>query len=139
MVLKKLFEKMGNSFRRFMRGRYGNDELNIFLLVLCTVFAFLSFIPQLYGISILTLVTLIWTSFRSLSKNHVKRRKELDVYRRMKNRMSKWFSLRKDMWRDRKTHTYFKCPKCKAVIRVPKRRGGGIVNCPKCGNKITRK
>ena len=105
-MLKKLFEKMGNSFRRFMRGRYGNDELNIFLLVLCTVFAFLSFIPQLYGISILTLVTLIWTSFRSLSKNHVKRRKELDVYRRMKNRMSKWFSLRKDMWREKNTHLF---------------------------------
>ena len=137
--MKKFFEKMTNSFRRFMKGRYGNDDLNIFLFGLCTVFTFISLVPSLYGFSVLTLMILIWACFRCLSKNYFRRKSELDIYIRINRRMSKWILLQKNMWKERKTHTYFKCPKCKAVIRVPKRRGGGIVNCPKCGNKITRK
>lgn len=53
----------------------------------------------------------------------------------MNNKLKAWFRLRKDMWRDRKTHKYFKCRNCKAVIRVPKRKGGGVVACPKCGTR----
>ena len=51
----------------------------------------------------------------------------------IKQKFSAWIRLSKDMWRDRKTHTYFKCPSCKAMIRVPKRKGGGVVPCPRCG------
>ena len=48
------------------------------------------------------------------------------------DKLKSWAALGKNIWRDRKTHTYFKCANCKAVIRVPKRKGGGIVTCPKC-------
>lgn len=38
-----------------------------------------------------------------------------------------------------KEHKYFKCPKCKARLRVPKGRGRITVTCPRCGNKFDKK
>ena len=44
-----------------------------------------------------------------------------------------FFVLRKNKFRDRKTHVYRKCPHCKAQIRLPKVKGEHKCACPKCG------
>ena len=40
---------------------------------------------------------------------------------------------------ERETHKYFKCKKCKAVLRVPKGRGKIEITCPKCRAKVIKK
>ena len=42
----------------------------------------------------------------------------------------------KTMFKDRKTHVFKKCPQCKAMIRLPKRKGSHEVICPKCGREF---
>lgn len=137
--MRRFFERMANAIARFMYGRYGADELNLVLMWSYLGFAFLSMIPKLYVFSLLSMALLIWSCFRSLSRNLGARRRELMRYLALKQRIVDHFRLRKAKWRDRKTHVYFKCKRCGAVIRVPKRKGGGVVNCPKCKNRIVRK
>ena len=72
--------------------------------------------------SLLSMALLIWSCFRSLSRNLEARRRELVRYLALKRRVTDRFRLQKAKWRDRKTHVYFRCPKCRAVIRVPKRK-----------------
>jgi uncharacterized C2H2 Zn-finger protein len=136
--MKNWFQRLGYRMASFMYGRYGNDELTKVLMVISLVFLVLSWIPVLWFFYFLALAVMVWSLFRSFSKNIFKRRRELERYLKMKNGFLGFFKLRRNKWRDRKTHTYFKCPKCKAVLRVPRGKGSIIVTCPKCGERIEK-
>lgn len=89
-------------------------------------------------ISIAAWVVLIWAIVRAMSRNHTKRREELGKYYGIKKKITDKFSLWKVIWKERKTHVFFKCKNCGAVLRVPKNRGDIVVTCPKCKSKIDK-
>lgn len=126
----------------FMQGRYGNDELNITLLVVALILALVSRFT--FGISrliltILELALLCIMIFRIFSRNIYKRsyenRKFLPVY----TAVTGWFKLTYKRFRDGKTHRYYKCPQCKAQLRVKNIKGEHTIRCPKCGNNFKKK
>ena len=135
-----MFRRFGESFRRFMYGRYGSDELNIALLIAAVAVSlsntFLSLFlrisvvytrvisPILY---LLMLALLGYSLFRTFSRNIYARQKE-----------NRWFKLRWERLRDRKNR-YYSCPKCKQTVRVPKGKGKISIHCPKCGEKFIKK
>lgn len=134
--MKRWFQNLGEKMQAWMYGRYGFDELSKFLTIIALVLVLLSgFIPLFSPIA---LVLLIWSMVRTYSRNIVKRQKERDAYLRFTGKFKQFFKSRKNMWRDRKTHRYYKCPICKAYLRVPKGRGKIEISCPKCNNKIIR-
>lgn len=134
--MKKWFQKMGEKIQTWMYGRYGYDELSKFLSITAIVLILLSaFVPLLNPIA---LILLIWSMVRTYSRNIEKRRREREIYLRCTGKIKQFFKLRKNMIRDRKTYKYYKCPCCKAYLRVPKGRGKIEISCPKCHNKITR-
>lgn len=100
-----------NAIQRFMYGRYGNDQLNLFLmglyLLLYLVYLFLR-VDLLYLVSF---VLLFVTLFRMLSRNMERRRMENLRFMRAANPVISWFRLRRNIRRD-KEHVYFKCPSC---------------------------
>ena len=129
-----------------MYGRYGTDTLSkvnlwayaavlIIYTVLRIVFAFTLkgnvIAPTILSISYIVisaaLISLLF--FRMFSKNIVKRRAENE-------RFCGFFKLCKNMYRDRNTHVYRVCPKCKAVLRLPKAKGKHTVVCPRCRNRF---
>ena len=63
-----------NAIRRFMYGRYGNDQLNLFLVVLYLalylLFAATRFVPLYW----LTVVLIITALFRTLARRLPRRR-----------------------------------------------------------------
>jgi hypothetical protein len=122
-----------------MYGRYGNDDLTKFLLILGLVFMVISWFPHLGWFYFLAAAVLVWSLMRSFSRKIDRRRRELDRYLRIKKPIVNFFKLRRNKWRDRKTHVYFKCKKCKAVLRVPRGKGSIIVTCAKCGDRIEKK
>ena len=121
-----------------MEGRYGFDELSMFMNMAGLVMLFLAYIPYLQWLSAGALALLIWAIVRAMSKNHTKRREELNKYYGIRKKITNKFSLWKTMWKERKTHVFFKCKNCGAVLRVPKGRGDIVVTCPKCKNKIDK-
>ena len=64
------------------------------------------------------------------------RRKENDFVFGIFRRIKGFFKLQKNKFKDRKTHVYRKCPKCKAVLRLPKAKGKHTVVCPRCKNRF---
>lgn len=138
--MKKFFGRIGNAIARFMYGRYGGDELNTVLCFVAILFVLLSYVPYVgIAFSVLAFSTLLWTFFRTFSKNVPKRRRELERYYRIKTAPGRARQLRKNKKRDKKTHCYFKCPKCRSVLRVPRGKGEIIVTCPRCGTRTEKK
>lgn len=137
--MKSFFRKMGERFARMMYGRYGNDALNNFLLIAALVLMLLAYLPYLQICWLLSLAALIWSNVRCFSRNIGKRRGELMRYLSVRNKVRGWFSLHRKMWKERKTHCYFKCKKCKAMLRVPRGKGEIDVTCPKCSTVSVKK
>lgn len=135
--------KIKSFLYRFMYGRYGVDTLYWWcmgaILALWLIRGVLSFFHLtvaalvVYGIST---AILVYALFRFFSKNRYKRSLENMKFRTFIGAVGKKFSLIRDRFRDRKTHVYKKCPKCKAVLRLPKKKGSHTVRCPKCQNRF---
>ena len=121
-----------------MYGRYGNDALTTFLLILGLILMVISWIPCLWWVYFLAAAVLIWSLTRSFSRKFDKRRRELDRYLKIKKPIVNFFKLSRNKWRDRKTHVYFKCKKCKAVLRVPRGKGSIVVICTRCKDRIEK-
>ncbi len=136
--MKNWFEKLGYKMASFMYGRYGNDALTKFLLILALILMVISWIPSLWWVYLLALAVMIWSLFRTFSRRFDKRRRELERYLKIQKPIVNFFKLSRNKWRDRKTHVYFKCKKCKAVLRVPKGKGSIVVICTRCKDRIEK-
>ena len=127
-----MFRKIGDQFRNFMIGRYGSDKLNTYLLGAGVV---LMLIGAMFGgksalaswCSLLCYVPLIWCIFRMYSRNIQARQRENAA-------VQNFLSHLKD-----KDHRYFRCPRCRQTVRVPRGRGKINIRCPKCSERFIRK
>jgi DNA-directed RNA polymerase subunit RPC12/RpoP len=129
---------MREKFYRFMQGRYGNDALNQFLVVIILLCLGLSFF---FGniFYVIGLVGLFYMYFRMFSKNIAKRSTENQAYLKVYDKIR--FSLQKrfHFLKQSKTHHIYKCPTCQQKIRVPRGKGRISIHCPKCGNEFVKK
>ena len=127
-----------NAIQRFMYGRYGSDQLNLFLISLYLVFYLLYISTHLVVFSWLTLILLFLSLFRLLSRNVVQRRAENTKFLQTVSPVIHWFRLRRAIRRD-KEHRYFKCPNCGQQLRVPRGKGKITVTCRGCGASFQEK
>ena len=121
-----------NAIQRFMYGRYGSDQLNVFLIVLYLLLYFLSAVTEFFPLYWLSLLLLCVTLFRILSRNIPARRRENAKFLQAADPVIRWFRLRRTIRRD-KDHRYFKCPNCGQKLRVPRGMGRITVTCRSCG------
>ena len=133
---------MRERFARFMIGRNGNDQLNLFLLILCAVFLILGaftggILQALFRVLMLLLMGLVY--FRMFSKDVYKRREENSRYLNLRYQVFAKLKALKERWVQRKDYKFFHCPSCHAVLRVPKGRGKIKIVCRKCGNSFIGK
>jgi hypothetical protein len=133
---------MKEKMARFMAGRNGNDQLNLFLFA---VDALLLLAAMLIGgrvgsgLYIAVLVLLAFIYFRSFSRNLPRRREENEKYLRLKYRLAADMKVRKEKWVQRKEYKFYTCPSCKTTLRVPRGHGKIKIVCRKCGNSFTGK
>lgn len=125
--------------QKWMIGRYGTDELSIFLLRLALIIMLISIVPALRILDVLGWVLAGISIYRICSKKITARARERDMYMRVAGRITPRISVYKRMWRERKTHRYYRCPSCKTMVRVPKGKGKIEITCTKCRHKIIRK
>ena len=129
---------MRERLARFMAGRNGNDQLNIWLLIVDVVLIVLSTVWKsasglLYP---LVLALLVYIYFRMFSRNVYKRREENGKYMRLKYKVDAALRLRKERWVQRKDYKFFTCPSCRTSLRVPRHRGKVKIVCRKCGTSF---
>ncbi len=130
---------MREKFRRFMAGRYGTDALNQFLSIFAVVLLLISLVSGWGLFTLLGLVALVWCYFRTISRNISRRTEENYKFYTMQERVTGKFKGVKRRWDDRKTHRYYRCPKCRQLLRVPKGRGRIEISCPRCGTQFIKK
>ncbi len=129
--------------QEFFRGRYGFDELNGTLLVLSIILNLVSrfifsFWPRMI-VSIIGFIFFIVCIFRILSRNCYQREKENNVYKPVYTKVRDFFKLTYKKFKDGRTHRYYKCPACKAQLRVKNVKGEHTIRCPKCGYQFKKK
>lgn len=129
------FDRLRYKFSVFMQGRYGMDALSKAMLIWAVILGFLSNLPFLRFLYFAFTILIILIYVRFFSRDTSARRRELYRYYEIKNRFKDKVALRKKIWSERKTHRYFKCPKCKALLRVPKGKGKIEVTCRVCKDK----
>ena len=125
-----------NKLTKFMYGRYGIDELYYFLLIICLIIIILNIFIKSSILTLIEFIILILATFRYLSKNISKRKKENKRYLYIKDKIINYFKYQKRKYNDRNTHMYKKCPKCKQKIRLPLKKGKHTVKCPNCSHKF---
>ena len=127
-----------NWLANFMRGRYGVDPLSFALIIIGAVLTFIGSIFNLLPLYLIACVIYLYCFFRMFSKNIDARKKENAFF------MKAWGPVQKKI-RDRQqraqdtTHSYYKCPKCKQQVRVPKGVGKIEITCPKCLHVFIKK
>lgn len=127
-----------NAIQRFMYGRYGNDQLNLFLIGLYLLL-YLAYLFTRFDLCyIVGFAFLAWFLFRLLSHNIERRRAENVRFLRSAGPILSWLRLRRAIRRD-KEHVYFKCPNCGQRLRVPRGRGNITVTCRSCGASFQEK
>ena len=136
--MRSWLEKLRYKTATFMYGRYGNDELTNFLMIVALILMVISWIPHLSWVYFLAAALLVWSLTRSFSRKLDMRRRERERYLKLRKPIVDFFKLSKNKWRDLKTHVYFKCKKCKAVLRVPKGKGSIVVICTRCKDRIEK-
>ena len=123
---------------RFMAGRYGGDQLNLFLIALYLVLCLLALFIRILALQLLGTVVLVVSLLRTLSRNVERRREEnarfLQIVRPLQRR---WTSFRARL--HDKEHRYFKCPNCGQNMRVPRGKGRITVHCRACGAAFEEK
>ncbi len=125
--------------RRFLYGRYGNDELNKSMLGIGLVLLVVEWLTRWRLVSLAITAILVLCYFRMFSRNIPARLAENQKFLNRFGpfgRKLKGAALRLS---DRKEHCYYKCPNCKALLRVPKGKGKISIECPHCHTKFIRK
>ena len=129
--------KFKNKLYSFMYGRYGSDTLSKVMLWVYCGWIILGTVVSLFVNSVwytlfyylVSTAMMIWMFFRMFSRNIAARRRENE-------RFCGFFKLRRNKFRDRKTHVYRKCRACGAVLRLPKAKGKHFVVCPRCKKRF---
>ena len=133
---------MKEKLARFMAGRNGIDQLNLFLLALDLVLLLVAslFHGRAGTFAFLPVFALLgYTYFRMFSRNISRRRQENGKYMHLRYKFSAALKIRKEKWVQRKDYKFFTCPSCKTTLRVPRGKGKLKIVCRKCGNSFEGK
>ena len=133
---------MREKMTRFMAGRNGNDQLNLFLYAADAILLIAATLVRGQAgrwMWLAVLILLGYIYFRMFSKNLTKRREENGKYLRVRYSIQAGLKIRREKWVQRKYYKFFTCPSCKTTLRVPRGHGKIKIVCRKCGNSFTGK
>jgi hypothetical protein len=127
---------------KLMYGRYGVDQLGrsmlIFALVLCVISLFVP--RRLSGIIYyISLILIILMYIRMFSKNIQKRYQENNKYLSLKASFLRKFQREKEIFSQRRFYHFYRCPRCRQRIRIPRGKGRIEIRCPKCSQTFIKK
>ncbi|MBE6145813.1 MAG: hypothetical protein E7171_04250 [Firmicutes bacterium] len=115
------------------------DELNRFLIIIDIILIIVSIFIKAFLLDLFKFIFLGLIIFRIASKNKIQRQKENKIYLKIVNTLTKPFKNIVRNFKDRKTHVYKKCSKCKTTLKLPlpNKRGINHAKCPECDNRVT--
>ena len=128
-----------NTIKKFMAGRYGSDQLSVFLLIASIAMTIIGRMTSIGLIASLSYIPLILVMYRMFSMDIDKRRLENYKFAIAVSPLYSRVQKFKNRIENSKTHKYFKCPTCKTQMRAPKGKSKIRVTCPKCSAKFEKR
>ncbi|MBP3706443.1 MAG: hypothetical protein J6J13_04250 [Clostridia bacterium] len=120
---------------QMMNGRYGVDKLFYIIFAVSSILAVVNVFLRSWIVQLIVYLLMIFGIFRMFSRNITARSKEnrfvTGWIKTIKNKRDVRIRRAADI-----THIYKKCPKCHAVLRLPRRPGKHKTVCPKCSNEF---
>ena len=133
------FDHLRASFRRFMTGRNGPDQLSLALLWMGLICSLLDAFAHTGLLSLLGMAAYVYALFRLFSRAVDRRRAENERYVQWASGMRTRLSQARVRFQKRKEFKYFKCPQCRSILRLPRGVGEVTVTCGKCRHSFTHK
>lgn len=127
---------------KLMYGRYGVDQLGRAMLIFALVLCVLSlFVPRRLSVIIyyISLILIILMYIRMFSKNIQKRYQENNKYLSLKASFLRKFQREKEIFSQRRFYHFYRCPRCRQRIRIPRGKGRIEIRCPKCSQTFIKK
>lgn len=121
---------------QFMQGRYGADNTMLVLFGIAAVIAIINSFVRNVFLQIIVYLIVIVALLRFFSKNTNARIKENNIVTGFLTKFGNKYKTYKTRKAD-KMHIYKKCPKCGAVLRLPRRKGKHKTVCPNCNNEFS--
>ena len=117
----------------------GPDNLGMAILIASLVLTLLTRILGLGVLAILSMGFYAWAIFRMLSHNKAKRMAENRRF------TQGWMKLKAELrqavmrMKNIRKYKYYKCPNCKARLRMPRGIGEKTVTCSQCKHSFKQK
>ena len=73
------------------------------------------------------------------SKNIQKRYQENNKYLSLKASFLRKFQREKEIFSQRRCYHFYRCPRCRQRIRIPRGKGRIEIRCPKCSQTFIKK
>jgi len=121
-----------NKIREFMYGRNGLDDLGRVTIGAYIVIAVLKIIMPCTLVDALSLICAVIFIYRFFSKNIYKRQLENRKYLDIKSKFFSWYDAGNRNSSMRRKYIFKNCPHCGAKLRLPRKRGKHVCNCPRC-------
>ena len=122
-------------FMQFMQGRYGVDATFFVLFGFSCILATVNIFLKLWFLTVIVYLINFYAIYRFFSRNISFRLKENKFvtgwFFALMNRYKTYKTRKAD-----KTHIYKKCPGCKAVLRLPRRKGKHTTLCTACSKQF---
>ena len=122
-----------------MQGRYGPDQLGNVTLYLGLGLTILDMFLRTGILGLLGMAVYFYTIFRMFSRNRGKRMMENQKYLALSGKIrvkTRQFIQRQ---KNRKEYKYFKCPQCRALLRLTRGCGQVNVTCARCKHEFSQK
>jgi hypothetical protein len=119
-----------------MYGRYGIDQFSRAIVITGLALSLIASLTKNSLLIFIAYIPIIYAFYRILSKNIQKRTREnfiyCDLIRKTKAKLNNY----KLLLIGTRTHKYYKCKKCRQIIRIPRGKGKICISCPKCRNEF---
>ncbi len=120
---------------QFMSGRYGIDNLFYVLLGLAMALSVVNIFVRSVILQFIVYAIIIFAVFRFLSRNISARSRENQYVKGVINKIIASRNIKRQRRADF-THIYKKCPYCRAILRLPRKKGKHTTVCPKCSKSF---
>ena len=121
---------------QFMSGRYGADALFYVMFALSAALAFANIFIRSLAIQLAVYGIMVLAILRVMSRNTAARARENRAVMGAISRIKDKSDIRRSRAADR-MHIYKKCPYCKAVLKLPRKKGKHTTVCPRCNKSFT--
>jgi len=126
-------------FRRFFYGRRGADQLGMAVLLFSVILSLFGSIFASGILSLLSTAAWVYVLFRMLSRNIPAREKENRLFMAKYTGAVMRFRQARTRFKNRKIYLYYRCPNCRAWLRLPRNAGEKTVTCGKCSATFKKK